>query len=78
MTDYETCKSVRNLIPRYHNGQCTETERMFIEDPCARCQDCRDLLLRPQKDVEDESVKKLLYVSNLQGHELFGKPAALR
>jgi hypothetical protein len=75
VTDNETCKSVRNLIPRYHNDQCTETERTFIEDHCAHCQDCRDLLLRTAEAGQDERLQNR---SDLQVSELSEKPLSDR
>ena len=44
MDSRETCLFVRNLIPEYLDGRCTEAESMFIKEHCAVCEECRALL----------------------------------
>jgi len=77
MADTRTCIFVRNLLPRYLGGDCTESENILIEDHCSHCQECRALLqkARMERQSEDaEAVKELLFLSRLMPSELSQKP----
>lgn len=64
-----SCEIIRDLLPLYHDGVCSNESRQMIEEHLSECKDCRaelkamdDILVIPdtRKNLADaEAVKKL-------------------
>lgn len=73
MADMEACILVRELIPRYLDGDCSRVENILIEDHCSHCPECRMLLQKARTDrqsMDTEDVKEILFLSRLRSSEL--------
>lgn len=38
------CELIRDLLPLYHDGVCSEESRVLVEEHLAQCADCKDFL----------------------------------
>ena len=57
LADTKTCIFVRELIPKYLNGDCSKAENILIKDHCTHCQECRALLQMARMDRQSEALQ---------------------
>ena len=50
------CNVIRDLLPLYADGACSEESRVMVEEHLQECQSCSDLLLKIRKTEIDESL----------------------
>lgn len=64
-----SCEIIKDLLPLYHDGVCSEDSKSMVEEHIEHCESCRDELQameselpianRTENLVEAEAVKKL-------------------
>ncbi|MDD3415838.1 MAG: zf-HC2 domain-containing protein [Lachnospiraceae bacterium] len=64
-----SCEIIRDLLPLYHDGVCSNESRQMIEEHLSECEDCRaelkamdDMLIIPDRKqnlTDAEAVKNL-------------------
>ena len=57
MADTKTCIFVRELIPKYLDGDCIKAENILIEDHCTHCRECRAMLQMARMDRQSEALQ---------------------
>lgn len=64
-----SCEVIRDLLPLYHDGVCSNDTKKIVEEHLAICSDCREELQlisgevilekEPERRNEEESIKKI-------------------
>lgn len=61
------CKIVKDLLPLYHDGVCSEESKQLVEEHLSQCAQCRKLLHMIDEEIiapaKDEDVKALESIS---------------
>ena len=81
------CNIIRDLLPLYHDGVCSEESRQAVEEHLQSCESCRLVLeemtaplpepVRLEHDADAEAVKKLSGAWKKSRLAAWGKGAAL-
>ena len=51
MTHITPCDIIRDLLPLYHDGACSQASRAAVEEHIADCGDCRALLTKMERPL---------------------------